>query len=206
MNKSDITGLIFAGGRGARMHDVDKGLVLLHQKPMALHVVERLAPQVGTLMISANRNLDVYRRFGAPVLADTMSDFAGPLAGLHTCLTHCGTTYLVTAPCDSPLLSSKLVERLFQGMEIAGADAAFAVTGENNRRQRHPVFCLVKATLLPNLTRFLQDGNRKFDTWCATLQSVEVHFADEAAFCNINTPADLLLHERRQVTFADTDF
>lgn len=191
----NITGLILAGGRGSRMGGIDKGLVPLAGKPMVAHVLERLSPQVQRLLINANQNQDTYAAFGAPVWPDAMPDFAGPLAGLQTGLMHCETPYLVTAPCDSPFLPTDLVARLAQALQTQDADLAVAVTGEGATRQPHPVFCLAKASLLPHLTAFLEGGGRKVDRWYATLRVAEVHFADEAAFRNINTLAELREHD-----------
>ncbi len=186
-----ITGLILAGGRGSRMGNVDKGLQLFRGAPMALHVIMRLSPQVGTLMINANQNLGPYEGFGFPVWPDQISGFAGPLAGLQTGLAHCDTDYLVTAPCDSPFLPENLVERLAEALGEQDAELAVAVTGEGDTRQPHPVFALMKASLLPHLTAYLQDGGRKIETWYRSLKFVEVRFEDEAAFRNINTIDEL---------------
>ncbi len=186
-----ITGLILAGGRGSRMGSIDKGLVPLAGRPMVAHVLERLSPQVQHLLINANQNLDTYAAFGAPVWPDAMPDFAGPLAGLQTGLMHCETPYLVTAPCDSPFLPADLVQRLADALQAEDADLTVAVTGDGETRQPHPVFCLAKASLLPHLTQFLESGGRKVDRWYGSLRVAEVHFADEAAFRNINTLAEL---------------
>ncbi|ABR89056.1 molybdopterin-guanine dinucleotide biosynthesis protein A [Janthinobacterium sp. Marseille] len=195
MDTSQITGLILAGGRGTRMGTVDKGLQLFRDAPMALHVLMRLSPQVGYIMINANQNIAPYEGFGVPVWQDEMQGFAGPLAGLQTGLIHCETDYLVTSPCDSPFLPKDLVERLADGLEQNNADIAVAVTGEGATRQAHPVFCLVKASLLPHLTLYLQEGGRKFDKWYSSLAVAEVHFDDEDAFRNINTLDDLRKYE-----------
>lgn len=186
-----ITGLILAGGRGSRMGSIDKGLAPFGSQPMVQHVITRLQPQVQRLLINANQNLDTYAAFGSPVWPDAMPDFAGPLAGLQTGLMHCETPYLVTAPCDSPFLPADLVQRLASALQMDDADLAVAVTGDNETRQPHPVFCLAKTSLLPHLTEFLQRGGRKVDHWYATLRVSEVHFEDEAAFRNINTLAEL---------------
>jgi len=191
MDTSQITGLILAGGRGTRMGTVDKGLQTFRNAPMALHVMMRLQPQVGTIMINANQNLGAYESFGIPVWPDEMTGFAGPLAGLQTGLIHCETDYLVTSPCDSPFLPTDLVARLSTALEENDADLAVAVTGEGETRQPHPVFCLVKASLLPHLTLYLQAGERKFDKWYSSLKTAEVHFADDDAFRNINTLDEL---------------
>ncbi|HYD79542.1 MAG TPA: molybdenum cofactor guanylyltransferase MobA [Paucimonas sp.] len=195
ISTDQITGVVLAGGRGSRMGGVDKGLQPFRGAPMAAHVVARLAPQVGGLMINANQNLDRYAAFGLPVWPDETPDFAGPLAGLQTALRHCATPYLATAPCDSPFLPADLVARLASALRQADADLAVAVTGDGESRQPHPVFCLLKTGLLPHLTAFLQDGGRKVDAWYRSLKVVEVRFADEDAFRNINTLEELRRYE-----------
>ena len=195
MNTEQITGLILAGGRGTRMGHVDKGLQNFRGAPMALHVMLRLQPQVGELMINANQNLAPYESFGVPVWPDELQGHAGPLAGMQTGLIHCTSDYMVTAPCDSPFLPTDLVQRLADSLLDAGADLAVAVTGEGATRQVHPVFCLMKASLLQHLTEYLRDGGRKIDAWYASLNTVEVAFEDEAAFRNINTMAELKAYE-----------
>ena len=182
-----ITGLVLAGGRGARMGHLDKGLQLFRGKPLAAHVIERLAGQTGALAINANRHQSDYATFNLPVWPDLLPDFPGPLAGLHTGLTHCATDYLAAAPCDSPLLPLDLVAKLAAALAQEQADAAIAVTGQ----QRHPVFCLLRKTLLPSLTDYLQQDGRKMERWFAGIRTAEVHFDDEAAFSNINTLQEL---------------
>jgi molybdenum cofactor guanylyltransferase len=191
LNRDLITGLILAGGRGSRMGEVDKGLQPLGGEPMVSHIIKRLAPQVGTLIINANRNLETYKRLGAPVWPDELTGFAGPLAGLQAGLLHCQTQYLVTAPCDSPFFPSDLVERLGGALAEQNADLAVVVTGEGKDRQPQPVFCLLKTSLLPHLNAFLQSGKRRIDAWYASLKVAEVSFDDEAAFRNINTLEEL---------------
>jgi molybdopterin-guanine dinucleotide biosynthesis protein A len=189
-----ITGLILAGGRGSRMGSIDKGLAPMGGQAMVLHVLARLKPQVQRLLISANQNVETYAAFGVPVWPDAMPGFVGPLAGLQTGLMHCETPYLVTAPCDSPFLPSDLVERLSAALVAAEADLAVAVTGAGDTHQPHPVFCLTKVSVLPHLTAFLAGGGRKVERWYASLHVAAVHFADEAAFCNINTLTELRHH------------
>ena len=186
-----ITGLLLAGGRGTRMGGVDKGLQPFHGVPMAQHVLRRLAPQVQSVMINANQNLAAYAALGAPVWPDVLPDFAGPLAGLQTGLMHCENPYLVSVPCDSPFLPMDLVQRLAQALVADDADLAVAVTGHGDTAQVHPVFCLLKTSLLPHLTRYLESGGRKMAAWFAPLKVAQVHFADEAAFRNINTRDEL---------------
>ena len=188
---TDITGLILAGGRGSRMGGVDKGLQNHQGMPMALHALLRLGPQVGHLLINANRNLGAYEAMGAPVWPDALPDYAGPLAGFLAGLEHCETPYLVTVPCDSPLFPTDLVQRLAHALEAENADIAMAATLEDGRLQVQPVFCLMRATLLESLVSFTQSGQRKIDRWTAMHRCVEVCFDDPHAFANANTRAEL---------------
>lgn len=187
-----VTGVVLAGGLGRRMGQVDKGLQLLQDKPMVAWVIERLAPQVGALLINANRNGERYAAFAYPVVADAIPDFAGPLAGLHAALSAAETPFVVTAPCDSPFLPVDLVFRLFSALTAADAEIAVARTGD----QPHPVFCLCRREVLPHLTAYLLAGERKFERWYSSLKTVEVAFDDQvAAFENINTLDELAYFE-----------
>lgn len=194
--KSLITGLVLAGGRGSRMGSVDKGLQPFRGQPMVRHVIDRLAPQVGRLAINANRNIETYSAFGVPVWPDELEGFAGPLAGMQTGLHRCETPYMVTAPCDTPFLPLELVERLADALAARQADLAIAATGEGDSYQPHPVFCLMKTSLRPHLDEFLLSGKRKIDAWYASLRVAEVRFADESAFRNINTLDELQQFEK----------
>jgi molybdopterin-guanine dinucleotide biosynthesis protein A len=186
--RSETTGLVLAGGQGRRMGSVDKGLVDFAGMPMVAHVIARLAPQVGALVINANQNAARYAAFGYPVVADAIGGFAGPLAGLHAGLRAATTSHVVTSPCDSPFLPVDLASRLATALAAANADLAVARTGD----QPHPVFALVDRRVLPHLEQFLQGGGRKIDAWYATLDVCEVAFDDEAdAFRNINTRQEL---------------
>ena len=198
MAPAAITGLILAGGRGARMGHVDKGLQTFHGLPLAAHAIARLAPQVGTLAININRNHAQYAPCGLPLWPDTLPDFAGPLAGLQAGLSRCTTPYLLSVPCDSPLLPLDLAARLSAALESADADLALAVTvGDDGQAQRHPVFCLMKTTVLPQLNDYLRDGGRKMENWMTTLAMIDVHFDDHAAFDNLNTLQQLQQLEQR---------
>ena len=186
-----ITGLILAGGRGSRMGGVDKGLQNHHGITLAMNALLRLAPQVGHMMINANRNLGAYEAMGVPVWPDALPDYAGPLAGFLAGLERCETPYLVTVPCDSPLFPHDLVERLAQALELQDAEIAMAATREGESLQVQPVFCLMKTEVMESLIRFTQSGQRKIDRWTALHRCVEVAFDDPTAFANANTAAEL---------------
>ncbi|MFW5329510.1 molybdenum cofactor guanylyltransferase MobA [Hydrogenophaga sp. ZJX-1] len=195
-----ITALVLAGGRGSRMGGVDKGLQNFNGTPLALHTVLRLQMQagglIGDLMINANRNLSAYEAFGAPVWPDTLSDYAGPLAGFMTGLERCETPYLLTAPCDTPLFPLDLAQRLAQAFEDDSTEIAMAAAREADGQVRtQPVFCLMRVNLLESLVAFTQAGGRKIDRWTDQHRTVVVTFDqpddDPRAFCNANTLAEL---------------
>lgn len=185
--REEITGLLLAGGMGRRMGGADKGLVDYAGRPLAAWALERLTPQVGAVLVNANRNLDAWRAFGHPVIADRIDGFAGPLAGLHAGLAACATPWLVTVPCDSPHLPADLVTRLADGIAASAADLAVASAG--GRWQ--PVFALLRRDLEGALGDYLAGGERKIDRWFAGLRHVVVEFDDAGAFANVNTAEEL---------------
>lgn len=175
------------------MGGVDKGLQGFRGKRLVDHVYERFAPQVGGIVVNANQNQDEYRSFGVRVVSDAIGGFAGPLAGLHAGLSVSKRPFLASVPCDSPFLPGDLVQRLYARLDQSGAELAVAKTGE----QPHPVFCLVRRTLIDHLADFLRGGGRKIDAWYSTLNVVEVAFDDEAeGFSNINTLEELASFEK----------
>ena len=192
---SEITGLVLAGGRGSRMGGVDKGLQNHLGLPLAMHALLRLGPQVGQMMVNANRNLGAYDSMGVPVWPDAMAggsdDYPGPLAGFLAGLEHCETPYLVTVPCDTPNFPTDLVARLAQALVAQDADIAMAATLEDGHPQVQPVFCLMAARLIESLVVFTQSGQRKIDRWTGQHRCATVLFDDADAFFNANTLADL---------------
>jgi molybdopterin-guanine dinucleotide biosynthesis protein A len=196
LTPADLTGLVLAGGRGTRMGGVDKGLQLLHGEALALHVLKRLAPQTGPLLISANRHPEVYATlglpFGASVVADSLADFPGPLAGLLAGLRAARTGFVLSAPCDSPGLPADLAARLAQALDAQQADIATVTTVDSHGQTSiHPVFALLRTGLADDLCAFLEAGERKVRAWYARHKTVEVAFPDERAFYNINSLQEL---------------
>ncbi len=191
IDKNSITGLILAGGRGSRMGGVDKGLQNYQGIPLAMHALLRLSPQVGEIMINANRNLAAYESMGVPVWPDASSDFAGPLAGFAAGLERCETPYMLTVPCDSPKFPDDLAQRLAQALEAEDADIAMVATLEQGELRTQPVFCLMKTELMASLVGFILAGQRKIDKWTALHRCVEVPFDDALAFAGANTLIEL---------------
>lgn len=183
-----VSAIILSGGRATRMNGVDKGLVLLQNKPLIAHVIARLKPQADEILINANRELAQYQSFGLPVLQDETDDFLGPLAGFQLGLEHARHDLVLTVPCDSPLLPLDLAERLLKGMLESRTDIAVASTNGDT----HQVFCLCKKSLLPSLMEYLANGGRKVSAWQKSQQYVEVDFSDNPdGFTNLNTFEDL---------------
>ncbi len=194
--RDQMTGLVLAGGRGSRMGGLDKGLQSFQGTTLARHAFARLAPQVGSMMINANRNLAIYRDFGVPVWPDDPADFAGPLAGILAGLAHCSTDYLLTVPCDTPNFPLDLGARLAEGLVTVDADIAVAYSRDGEVQMPQPVFCLVKATLQGSLRDFIARGERKTAFWARTLANARVLFDQPAAFLNVNTLEELGRAER----------
>jgi molybdenum cofactor guanylyltransferase len=201
---SDISALILAGGKGSRMGGVDKGLQSFNGTPLAQHTLRRLQQQthgpLAQVMVNANRNLDAYKAFGAPVWPDVLADYAGPLAGFLTGLEQCKSPYLATVPCDTPLFPLDLLARLATALDEQAADIAMVNAPETAKdgataMRAQPVFCLMKAGLLNSLAEFVQGGGRKIDAWTAQHKTILVRFDlpgdDPRAFFNANTLAEL---------------
>lgn len=185
---AQITGLLLAGGEGRRVGGADKGLLSFRGRRLAEQVAGRLRPQVGALLVSANRNADAYAGLGAPVIADLRHGFNGPLAGIEAGLAACATPFMISVPCDTPLIPEDLVARLAAALAAEGGDAAVAVAGG----RRHAVTVLLRRDLLPALSAALDAGERRVESWLSTLRLRDVAFDDCAdAFANFNSLAAL---------------
>jgi molybdenum cofactor guanylyltransferase len=186
--RKDITGVVLAGGRARRMGGEDKGLVEIGGKPMAVYIVEALKPQTAAVVVNANRNIERYRGLcGCPVVPDSLGDFAGPLAGMASAMEVAQTPFILTAPCDSPLLSRNLAARLFEALQREDAELAVAHDGE----RMQPVFALLRRDLLDSMIAYLQSGESKIDTWYASHRAALCDFSDDTTmFLNVNTPEE----------------
>ncbi|MCU7906867.1 MAG: molybdenum cofactor guanylyltransferase [Candidatus Thiodiazotropha sp. (ex Epidulcina cf. delphinae)] len=183
----DITAVILAGGRGSRMGGEDKGLIELHGEPLIQHIISAIEPRVGHVLINANRNLARYKQFGHPVVADSLADYQGPLAGFLAAIQVLSTRDMVTLPCDGPLLPEDLVERLVKARDKEDADIAVAHDG----KRLQPVYALIPQDLNDSLQRYLDGGDRKIDLWYAKHRVAYADFSDlPRTFVNINTPQE----------------
>ncbi|MCB1734898.1 MAG: molybdenum cofactor guanylyltransferase [Gammaproteobacteria bacterium] len=187
LSPAEITGVILTGGRGTRMGGEDKGLVVWRDRPLIAHVRERLRPQVGRVIINANRNAERYRAFGDRVVADPWPDYRGPLAGVLAALEAMVDDWLLCVPCDAPRLPLSLADRLSLGL----GDEGKAGVADDGHPQ--PVFSLLHRDLAAPLREFLEADGRAVIHW---LRSQHAHFVDcrdlAAGFANFNRPEDLL--------------
>jgi molybdopterin-guanine dinucleotide biosynthesis protein A len=189
---NQITGLILAGGRAQRMGGIDKGLIPFHGKPLIELAINRLKSQVNSILINANRSITKYSHYGYPVLMDETPDFSGPLAGFSVGLKHCKTPFLLTSPCDSPLLPTDLAEKMVLALEQNNLELVYASSKEaDGKIWAQPVFCLMRNDLQESLNIFLSKGDLKIDKWFKELQSGTVVFDNAQAFSNVNTPEEL---------------
>ncbi len=183
----DITAVILAGGQGRRMGGQDKGLIEINGRALVAILIDRLEQQISAILINANRNRDRYQAFGYPVVSDQLDDCQGPLAGFACAMNVVDTDFILTLPCDGPLLAADYVARFIASQERSGA--AICVADDGERLQ--PVHALIKIDLLSSLNAFLDSGDRKIDRWYAMHDFIKTDFSDCAdMFRNINTPSD----------------
>ncbi len=187
----NITVVILAGGKGRRMGGQDKGLINYKNSSLVKHVIDAISLQSNKIIINANRNLDEYSAFGYPVVEDTLNDFQGPLAGFLAAMSSVNTDYILTMPCDGPVIIDDYVNKMKQGLNESTADLAIASDGT----RMQPVYALIPLKLIESLQQFLQTGERKIDLWYQQHDFTLVEFdADSDFFTNINTPQDLQKH------------
>jgi molybdopterin-guanine dinucleotide biosynthesis protein A len=185
--RESIAGLVLAGGRATRWGGQDKGLLPFRGRPLIEWAIEALTPQVGTVLINANRNLDAYAALGHPVIPDTVAGFQGPLAGLAAAMAVCPAPWIATVPCDGPFLAPDLVGRLISALVREGAEIAVASDG----RRIQPVHALVPIALAPSLNAYLAGGERKAELWLARHRLAVADLGDRPlCFANLNRPED----------------
>ena len=189
ISKNEITAVILAGGRSSRMGGGDKGLIEFRGKPMIGYACGVVQEKVGKILISANRNHGAYQAYGE-VVEDNLANYQGPLSGISAALNVCSTPYLLVLPCDSPLVTSELVDEIIAGMSTSSAEICVAHDGQI----MHATFALIKSNLGASLDEFLASGERKMALWYRRQKLVRVDVSDHLeVLTNINRVGDLAL-------------
>lgn len=181
-----ITAIILSGGKSSRMQGNDKGLLLLNNKPLYRHVIDRIKPQVSNIIISSNSNIEQYRQANYDVISDQIPGFLGPLAGIYSGLIHSTTEWNLIVSCDTPFLPTDLVSRLQH--KLADRRAAYVFDGE----REHPTIMLIHRTVANDIRQYLLQEQRKLLIFLQSIDAISVDFNDEKqSFININTPEEL---------------
>ncbi|MDW4550769.1 molybdenum cofactor guanylyltransferase MobA [Defluviimonas sp. D31] len=197
---SNVPGVILAGGLATRMGGGDKGLKVVAGKRLLDHVIARLAPQCGPLAINANGDPARFAEFGLPVLADSLPDYPGPLAGVLAGLDWAaglGAEAIVTVAADTPFFPADLVARLQAAAGPSGLALA-ASPDETGKLWQHPTFGLWPVALRDDLRAALEGGLRKIVLWTERHGAGIAEFSADPfdPFFNINTPEDIAEAER----------
>lgn len=167
----------------------DKGLIEWNGRPMVSYSVDVLRKIADPVYVSANRHLCEYESLGLRVVADGVVGFQGPLAGVLSAMKLAQTPYLVTLPCDTPLIDIEVLNRLVAAFLTEEADVCVAGDGQ----RLHPVIMIAACVLAPSIEEFLVSGERKLQLWLRHHKAAVVDFRDCAhKLANINTPEELL--------------
>ena len=193
-------GLVLAGGLARRMGGGDKALIRIGGAAILDRVLAVLRGRCDPIILNANGDPARFARYGLPVIADSVPDFAGPLAGILAGLdwaaAHApGTEWVVTVPGDCPFLPADLVDRLHAARTEAGTPLACACSGD----WRHPVVGLWRVDLRDDLRHALTvEDLRKIEIWTARHGIAIASWPDQPVdpFFNVNTPDDLAAAER----------
>ncbi len=192
-NQLKITGAILAGGMARRMGGNDKGLIICANRPLIRFAIDALEPVVDEIVINANRNINTYEAFGHPVVSDQTDTFDGPLAGILSVMKFCNSEYLLTIPCDCPLLTVEALSRMVDAARKSDHECYVAHDGQ----RLQPVVCLLSTQLLPSLSNYLQSGMRKIDSWFIQHNLATVDYSDQVEiFRNVNTQDELAMLEQ----------
>jgi molybdopterin-guanine dinucleotide biosynthesis protein A len=187
MSTHSVSCIILAGGEGRRVNNADKGLVEFNGQPLVAHVINALQHQVDDIVISANRNLDIYQQFSPTVIPDTTGRH-GPLSGIAAALPACKHEQVLIVACDMPYLPDNLLVTLLAGFE----QNDIAIVNVQDRLQ---LVFLMQKSLLPSVHEHVSSGKHKLMQWVKSRSHSMVDFSDRAdAFKNMNSNQELDLH------------
>lgn len=184
VSAASVVAAVLAGGRGERMGGADKGLLPFQGRALVDHVLDRVRPQAGSVVISANRNQERYLMRGLPVVADGTEGHQGPLAGMVAIMDAVKAPWYLFVPCDTPALPADLLQRLIDVQRRTGR----AVVCASDAMGLHPTLALVSASLHAPLKHALSLGERRLQKVFALLGLAIAEWADPLPFSNVNTP------------------
>ncbi len=188
---NSITGLILAGGAGRRVNGRDKGLMLWRNKPLVAYAVERIRPQVATLLISCNRNFDRYQAYADTLVTDSRRDFQGPLAGLEAASSLIETEFMFICACDTPALPRDLVTRLAEPLYRANGRTIGISYAHDGTRDQY-LCAVIRSSCLSSLPDYLDSGQRAVHRWFASQRCTAVDCSDSpGSFENYNHGPEL---------------
>jgi len=193
-----IGAVIMAGGKSRRMGGQDKAFVLLNEKPMLSHVIDRLNKQTKNIVLNSNKNPEVFKSFKIKVMSDTVKDFPGPLAGVLSGMEWFNIQnkkikWVLSVPIDSPFFPLDLIKKLH--FSLKNSNKLIAVAKSN--KKIHPVFALWNMSLLNPIKNAINNDIRKIDLFTEPYQPQVVDFVSKIdPFFNINTPEDLKMAEK----------
>ena len=187
-----VTYLILAGGQGQRMNGTDKGLMLWQDKPMIEHIINTIDAPADQIIISANRNLDTYKKYTTNVVNDSVNnfqdDYQGPLAGISSAMHICTTPYILCLPCDTPSPPENLFDHLWQCLQTQKKESAICHDGD----RLQPLFSLISCKHKPLLNTFLQQGRRKVHDFISMIDPAICDLSSQHnRFNNFNRPEDM---------------
>jgi len=181
----NVSAIILAGGRATRLNGDDKGLCLYRGKPLIMHVLNSIAPQVSDIVISANRHIEAYEDLGYKVVSDGNNDFDGPLKGVAQALPFCKHNKVLVITCDMPFLPTNLLT-LFD----VSSPIKLQVISVNQRKQ---LCFIMDKRLKTSLFNYVQLGNNRVMQWLVLNDCQEIEYlGDDNAFNNLNNPEDFL--------------
>jgi molybdopterin-guanine dinucleotide biosynthesis protein A len=192
-------GLVLAGGQATRMGGGDKALLTVGGETILSRTLSRIAPHCKAIALNANGNPARFTAFGLPVVADSIADFAGPLAGILAGMDwahahHPDVAWLVSVPGDCPFLPRDLIPRLHGAARNENRPLACAKSGD----WRHPVAALWRVSLREDLRKALTvEGLRKIEVWTERFGVALAEWPEEPFdhFFNANRPEDLKMAE-----------
>jgi len=175
--------IILAGGEGRRVGGRDKGLIYYQNKPLVEHVINRVKPQVSQTIISANRNIEKYKKYGIAVVCDSKTEYQGPMAGIAATLPFCNNDWVLVVPCDMPLLATDIVEQL-----AGSANQKDIYIAEAN--QRLQLVFLMHKKLLASITQSLSNNQLRLMQWAKAQSHEIIPISNNGTFKNFNNSND----------------